>query len=270
MNLDSNGLVISGGDGGDSCQRQYEIFLRLAILSKIGIAPIALPTNLASPAQAQALLEVKPGIYVRNPDPTQWYSNPNTTSRDQLTPPLCYHSYMSFHGDKDSRKTLGRLLWACIKRGMFAQNDRPDGGGNWKIPDFLDPSLWSIFLRGSKTASLLLYPLLMLGDFVQLIGTALSIWGPIITNGTLSFTSRDPNDVDDNNMNNVMNVAQYTIPTPFSWLSRKMYKKYRQQNDGNTQMGETSAIMGAMVWYDRLPAGNPEIPELARPIVERY
>jgi hypothetical protein len=271
MNIDNYGLILSGGDGGDSCQRMFTVFLRENILQSInkGVPQFS---NMVGPTYAQTLLEPKAdGNYIRNPDPTKWYSDPTTTSRDQLTAPLCYHAYEAFHGNGYSKRYLIRLLWACIKRGMFAQNIHRNWGElGWKVPDFMDPSIWSVFLRGSKLLSYVFYPLLMVLDMFMLIGVIIKLWAPITKDGTLQFVARSPDDSDDENLNNVIMVAQYTLATPFSWLARKLYKKFRQQNYGNTVMGETSAIMGAMVWYHRAPAGNPEIAELARPIVERY
>lgn len=275
MHIDKYGLIISGGDGGDSCQRQYEVYLRQEILKKLGLQ-VPVVAGLATENSAQLALEVEPGIYVRNPDLTRWYSDPDNTSRDQLTSPICYHSYMSFHGNNDSQKAIRRLLKACLKRGMFAQNIYP----NWvdprttpvakKLPDLLDPGLWGIFLRSSKLLSIILYPLLMVSDLFSLLGVMISLWAPIMSDGTLNFRARNPNDVDDNNLNNVIMVAQYTLATPFSWFARKLYKKFRQSNNGNIQLGETNNILGAMMWYDKLPDGNPEIVDLARPIVARY
>jgi hypothetical protein len=178
---------------------------------------------------------------------------------------------MSFHGKDSSQKAIRRLLKACLLRGMFAQNIHKNWGeAGIKLPDFLEPGLWGMFLRGSKILSVLLYPLLMFCDLFSLLSVMINLWAPITADGTINFRARSMDDVDDNNMNNLIMVAQYTIETPFSWLARKIYKRFRQINFGNTIMGETSTIMGAMAWYDRAPQGNPEIVELARSIVKDY
>ena len=276
MNIDKFNLIQSGGDGGDTCHRMYTLFLRMAILEKIDPkAPIvaiihSFPIN---PLVTQNLLEPKAdGIYRRHCDPWFWTSNPRNLSRDQLTPVICYHAYLQ------QRKEQTRLLKQCLKRKMFAQNIYP----NWvdpetqevkkKIPDFLGFELWGIFARTYLYTIWAPVALLfvLFGDFFLLLAAIFAVAAPINKDGTLQFRMPGPDDVDDDNINNMLMVTQYIFQTPLSYLARKIYKTFRRKNLGNTLLWESNNIMGALCYYHRAPEGNPELAEVARPIVKRY
>lgn len=286
MIFDKYGMIISGGDGGDSCHRMFAMHLYQRILNELDLPYIGKfdfpesPSPLAEMANAestQVLLEVEPGIYVRNPDPTMWYSDPRTFSRDQTVPVICYHAVMA-KVRAENLEHLKDLLKACLKRGMFAQNIYP----NWfdprtsnavrkKLPDFLDPSLWGMFSRGFMNdkwyLACLLSPLVLFSDLFLILSVAFKLWAPINQDGTFKFRMSGPGDCDDMNLNNCLITAQYRFPTVFSWIARKMYKKFRKSNYGNTELGEREPIMGALAWYNK---ENPEITETIRRLVERY
>lgn len=282
MIIDNNGMIISGGDGGDSCHRMYTSFIRLRLQSLLGlIQSVPAPFDgTAGPAQTQHLLEVDDGIYIRNPDPTKWYSDPRNFSRDQMTPVICFHALMSDSPtpvfSQQAQRDQLRLLKACFKRGMFAQNIYP----NWvdprteavtkKTPDFIDPTLWGMFARTWINSAWvpLAVPVVIIGDIFMVFSALFKCFAPINKDGTLQFRWPDPGDTDDDNMNNCLMVSQYVFPTVFSKLARKIYKTFRRKNYGNTQLGESSAVMGAIAWYNH--NDNPEMTELARPLVERY
>lgn len=291
MNIDKWKLIQSGGDGGDTCHRMFTVALRMLINFRIALRnggnlpPIVRNPawqEIASPLESEKLLQESPGIYRRHPDPEFWGSDPRNTSRDQLTPVICYLAFLaSLSGDlgKEYRDKLGTLLKECLKRYMFAQNIYP----NWvdarkdatvkkKTPDFLNFDLWGVFARGYINTLWfpVALPFVLLGDFFLVLSAMFNVWAPITKDGTLELRWPKPDDVDDDNINNVLMVTQYVYPTPLSWLARKIYKKFRRKNLGNTELGEKSAIMGALAYYHRAPQGNPEIAELARPIVERY
>lgn len=282
MVIDQYGMIQSGGDGGDSCHRMYTSFIRLRLQSLLGlIQDVPAPFDqISSPAATQYMLEEEPGIYIRNPDPTRWYSDPRNFSRDQMTPVICYHTLMADSPTpvfaEQARRDQLRLLKACLKRYMFSQNIYP----NWvdprtepvtkKTPDFINFDLWGVFARAwLNTAWMpLALPFVLLGDLFLVLGALFKCFAPINKDGTLQFRMPGPDDVDDDNMNNVLMVTQHVFDTPLSKLARKIYKKFRRKNFGNTELGESSAVMGALMWYHR--NDNPEIAELARPLVERY
>lgn len=282
MVIDQYGMIQSGGDGGDSCQRMFTSYLRLRLLFNLGlIQTVPAPFDkTATPGKSMALLQPSEGIYIRNPDPTRWYSDPRNFSRDQMTPVICFHALMADSPTpifaETARKDQLNLLKQCLKRYMFSQNIYP----NWvdprtqavtkKTPDFLDPTLWGIFARtwiNTKWMPLAL-PVVVFGDIFMVFSALFKVFAPINKDGTLQFRMPGPDDVDDDNMNNCIMITQHVFPTIFSTLARKIYKTFRRKNLGNTELGETSAIMGAIAYYNH--NDNPEMTELARPLVERY
>lgn len=284
MKIDKYGMIISGGDGGDSCHRMYTSYIRLRLqcypLNIISSVPAPFDKT-ASPGPGQQLLEPNnDGIYIRHPDPDRWYSDPRNHSRDQMTPVICFHTVMASSPTPaiamGGRLYQTRLLKASLKRGMFAQNIYPNHVDprkeevKKKLPDLLNFDLWGVFARAYiKTAwAPLALLFIIFGDIFLILSSLFACFAPINKDGTLKFRMPGPDDVDDDNINNVLMTTQYVFPTPLSWLARKIYKKFRRQNYGNTKMGETSAIMGAIAYYNR--NDNPEMTELARPLVERY
>lgn len=291
MNIDKYKLIQSGGDGGDTCHRMFTVALRMLLNFKIvmdnhtpvpEIVKNPVWNEIASPVESEALLQDSPGIYRRHADPEFWGSDPRNHSRDQLTPVICYLAFLASRSGnlgKEYRGKLTTLLKQCLKRFMFAQNIYP----NWvdprkeevkkKTPDFLNFDLWGVFARGYVNTLWfpVALPFILLGDLFLVLSAMFNVWAPINKDGTLEFRMPGPDDVDDDNMNNVLMITQYAFQTPLSWLARKIYKKFRRKNLGNTELGEKSAIMGALAYYHRAAGqGNPEIAELARPIVERY
>lgn len=281
MILDKYGMIQSGGDYGDSCHRMYTCFLRTRILWDIdpdNSTMAMVMQEIQTPQNTQKLLEPeKDGVYIRNPDPTKWYSDPHNVSRDQLVPIMCFQALMS--ATDEFRENQKRLLLACLKRGMFSQNTEP----NWvdprtesvpkKIPDFLGPDLWAIMARSwIRTVWFpLALPIILFGDVFLVITALAKVFGPraLDSNGGIpKFEWPGPNDTDDENINNILQTTQHLFPTPFSWLARKIYKTFRQENYGNTELGEKSHALGAIAWYNH--KDNPEITELARLLVERY
>jgi hypothetical protein len=285
MQIDKYKMIYGGKDGGDTCHRMYTFWFRKFLLCDLGLIDGQDLKNTTKTvldiAQTQSMLEVDSGIYIRNPDPNEWYSDPRNVSRDQLVPVICLWAYLSFHfQDKNLshsvRSNLRRLLWACLSRGMFAQNIYPNGVDprkekvEEKMPDFINFELWGIFARGFVGTLWfpLALPFVLFGDFALIISALVKVFAPVVKNDTLIFKSQGLDDVDDDNMNNVLMATQYVFPTPMSWLARKIYKKFRKINNGNVVLGEKSTIMGALRWYHH--KDNPELAELARPLVERY
>lgn len=291
MNIDKYGMIQSGGDGGDTCHRMFTMYLRMLLVFKIAIENkgFQLPKIINDPSfelvrsasQTEVLLQPKPGIYTRHCDPNFWGSDPRNTSRDQLVPVICYLSFLaSRSGDlgKEYQYKLAALLKACLKRGMFAQNIYP----NWedprtqevkkKLPDFLNFDLWGMFARGFVNTWYfpIAIPFILFGDLFLVLSVLFTLFAPINQDATLKFRMPGPTDVDDDNINNVLMVSQHVYQTPLSWLARKIYKRFRKPNLGNSNLGERSPILGALMWYHRAPEGNQELAELARTIVEQY
>jgi hypothetical protein len=269
MYVDAYALIVQqDGDGGDSLQREgmYAFGKWLRYNQKANILIVAEPPEHQDPKRVMDKFEVAPGIFVRHPDPNKWYSNPATTSRDQLVPVIAYCAAYADHA------RLWRLFKATVKRGLFAQNTRHAGAHAHasKIPDTMIGHL-GLFIRAGGYWTAPLYPLLFITDTVNLIGTLLAAVPLHWEESHLRLRWREPRDVDDNNAVIAHLLAAHFKPTPISWLNRQVYASLRPTNNGNLVLGETNAVMGALAWYHRSEAGgNPEIAELYRPLIQEY
>lgn len=113
--------------------------------------------------------------YVRHPDPEQsyfgfasYYKNPwdGVISRDQMIGLIC-----GLIADGNKKGVFKVWLHSLAWLGLFTYNTRINGRSSlkspWKMPDFLGPSMWQMFIRGSMGKSaVVLYPLLAIFDLM--------------------------------------------------------------------------------------------------------
>lgn len=273
MYLDAYAIIVQKDmDGGDSLHREAMYAFAIKLRENELKSP-ANPESLSSRRPASFknnldIFEVAPGVYIRHPDPNKWYSNPETTSRDQLFPVIAYCAAYEDTG------RLWRLFKAVARRGFFAQNWIRIGQNETakKIPD---PMHFNIaqFIRAGGWYTAPLYPLLFLFDGLELMGTIVSALPLHFRDDHLWPRWKNGNDVDDNNLVVQHLLAAHYKPTPFSALSRYIYSVTRARNFGNTKLGERNAVMGAISWYHRSEfggEGNPEIAEAYRPLIDEY
>ncbi|MGZ3798249.1 MAG: hypothetical protein ACXVB1_17895 [Pseudobdellovibrionaceae bacterium] len=273
MYLDAYAVIVQKDlDGGDSLHREgmYAFGKKLRYDNFKNEIYIQDSPPLRRPASENImdLFEVSPGIYIRHPDPQKWYSNPDTTSRDQILPVIAYCAAY------EDYPRLWRLFKAVAQRGFFAQNTIRIGEGETdkKIPDPMHLNL-AQFIRAGGWWTAPFYPLLFAFDSIELIGTVLSALPLHFQDDHLWPRWRNENDVDDNNVIIQHLLAAHYKPTPISALNRYLYSVTRSQNLGNTLLGEKNAVMGALRWYHRNELGgegNPEIAEIYRPLIEKY
>jgi hypothetical protein len=273
MYIDAYAVIVQKDmDGGDSLHREgmYAFGKKLRYDNFENKVLVQDSSSLRRPASEDIIerFEVSPGVYVRHPDPNKWYSNPDTTSRDQIMPIIAYCAAY------EDYPRLWRLFTAVAQRGMFAQNTIRIGNGeiDKKIPD---PMILNFaqFIRAGGWWTAPLYPLLFVFDSIELIGTVFVAMPLHFQDDHLIPRLRTGNDVDDNNVVIQHLLAAHYKPTPISELSRYLYSVTRQKNLGNTRLGEKNAVMGALRWYHRNEyggEGNPEIAELYRPLIEKY
>lgn len=278
MYIDAYAVIVQKDmDGGDTLHREgmYAFGKKLVydhLNNKILLDTIAAKRNQGrAPASSTEILnrfEVAPGIYVRHPDPQKWYSNPDTTSRDQLMPVIAYCAAY------EDYPRLWRMFKAVARRGMFAQNYIRNGDGETsrKIPDPMHLNI-AQFIRAGGWWTAPFYPLLFVFDSVELVGTLITAVPLHLSDDKLIPRWRRPSDVDDNNVVVQHLLAKFYKPTPISELNRYLYSVLRSPNYGNTMLGEKNNVMGALRWYHRSEYGgeaNPEIAEIYRPLVEEY
>ncbi len=281
MNLDTMGFIVTAQkDGGDTCAEEgrywFLYWFNFVFMHNFGIVK-SLPDR-GHPEDIIDRLEVEPGIYVRNPNPKPfdaamiWETDPTTTSRDQLKPIIWYCAAF-----KD-RKRLLRLFWACLKRGMFAQDvHRNWSAPGWKLPDQMWTCLGN-FIRAGGWYTAPFYPALLLFDLIDLLGNAIWLAFPYVASDSSTwyqpwtwFTKRDPGSVDDNNTDIDLLGAVAFKPTPISWLNRKMWAMFRPRNDGNIILRVQNRVLGAMAWYhDPINQGNKEVVELYTAPILKY
>jgi hypothetical protein len=257
------------GDVGDSLQRESMYFFGQWYRYNRTENKLYLPSfdkARATPQEIISKFEIEPGIYVRNPDSSNWASNPDTTSRDQVIPVIAYCAAY------EDYPRLLRLFKATAVRGMFAQNTLRIGetSGRRKIPDTMIMNL-SLFIRAGGWWTAPLYPLLFIFDGVDLLGTIVSTFPAEWDASRQVLRWKTGDDVDDNNTIIQHLVAAEWKPTPASFLNRYFYSITRAQNDGNFVLHETNPVMGALAWYHRREFnGNPEMAEVYRPLIEKY
>lgn len=184
---DNNGLIVQkDGDGGDTAGREGDYWFQYGLLDTKGPEDFDRVLN---------LLQVSPGIFVRNPE---HYNDPKDFSRDQSV------SLIIAMGEMKKYKTLRSMLWQQIKRFTLYQNG-----------DLATPQDWNYYIRSFKAWPL--YPLLLLGDVF------------LLTNSLIRcIVGTNENTSDDVNHTIALLQAQYHYPTPISWLSRKVYKWFRR------------------------------------------
>lgn len=269
MYIDSYALIVQqDGDGGDTLQREgmYAFGKWLRYNQETNTLFIAESPERQDPAKIISKFEIEPGIYIRHPDPRKWYSNPDTTSRDQVVPVIAYC------GAYQDYPRLWRLFKATAKRGFFAQNIIRNGGGSQtpKIPDTMLGHL-GLFIRAGGWYTAPLYPVLFITDFADLVATVLNAIPIQWQKNPGHLRLEELKDVDDNNTIIAHLMAVKFKPTPISWLNRQIYSISRGRNFGNIEMGESNPVMGSLVWYHRYEGrGNPEMAELYRPLIEEY
>lgn len=187
MYYDSNGLIVQQNmDGGDTSGREGDYWYASAFMP--------LPSRVLNFDEVLTLLQVSPGVFIRNPIN---YNNPQDFSRDQTTPLILAM------GEMGKYETLRYLFWNQCKRfGLYPNGD---------IGGFED---LGYYIRSFK--AWYLYPILILGDLEMLGESIIRI-----------IESKDPNNTsDDINHTLALLQAQKHLATPISWIARKIYKKW--------------------------------------------
>lgn len=290
MKTDAQGLIVTqAGDAGDCLHNHatlefhrrlrqdllgHSIMPDLVELERAGVCMWG-DTAIGVRRHADQLLEKKPGLWVRHPDPSKWYSDEETTSRDALIPTL------GALGINKQYRALGRLCWQLAKRGFTAPNVKH----NWNRPGrkpFGDP-FWghiTAVIRPWGRWAWPLYPLMLILDLTLLVGAIIDAVKPL-----------SADDSDDRNAINMHMMAVRWMPTPISFLSRMIYSKTRPMCFGMAKQmlwpeidankaahapilpllilgGATHPVAAAWRWYCHYDF--PELGEVAMPLIFQY
>jgi hypothetical protein len=252
--LDKYDLIVQkDGDGGDSAQR-------------IGMWAFGSLFN-SQPDEVEFYRQLKAitigaGEFVRNPDPTKWYSNPLNFSRDQTRALVMAMGVYGF--DLALFRNLKNLILNFFRYPNIYPNFTKPGDPSYikKVPDIASPEDLGEYIRAFYSAGfksmLLLYPLVLLGDLFKLLGTLISVF----------YVDRDLTQYDD--LNSIMSFLQAFkwMPTPLSWLARKIYCKFRPviPNKQSITSGPESALWA----YFSGPNDIYPMYELYKPLIEKY
>lgn len=257
MNLDKNGLPVqANGDANDQLARASELAVA-ALLMPAQVTHDTMPVALNCLAAVQTSLQPHYGSWVR------YIGAPtDSTSADQI---VSVSAVNVIAKDHESLIATGLRMFGRLG---FAQNYRNtlDGSDSLQLPDFMLLRILPLLSR----VSLVLYPAAVVAD-ILLLCAALAAIGPVWTTGK-GFTARTPDDVDDNVLILTLIACSARMPTPLSWLARKLYGKYRATNDGCAlTTPPCNPVIGAMLWYHRAAAGgNPEVAQALIPLINAY
>lgn len=222
FDFDQYGLIIqTNGDGGDSGARTGLYYFLYALLTNAGIAT---RSNLAL-AINNVTASSHPLMLFRNPVN---YNDPKDFSRDQTNPLIMAMGVLDL-------QYLMKDWWSgLIKRYGFYQNK-----------DFAGPHDWGMYFRARRLH--VAYPFLLFSDLFLVLGSIIRC-----------IKGRDPNDVgDDINHTMMLIQAMHSMPTPVSWLARKIYAKFRP-----------FGVQYAWDWYFRPSTFANPFNELVKPIIQ--
>lgn len=210
-------------------------------------------------------IEIKPGICVRNPDPTKWWSNPNYFSRDQQS------AVVVGAGFSKNYSLVSSLFLNHLKRFGLYQNFQingvdVDGKKKFIQGDIATPEHLNLYIRALNLW--FLYPLLLIGDLFTVLNSLIIIYK----------SYRDADDTS-NDLNHIAIClqAKKRLPTPISYLARKLYRYFRKNAGSDNQnrlsgFGPQTALdhyFGDTVNKRILGVSSPPINELFKPFLEK-
>jgi len=224
-------------DPGDTAQREGMFAFGAYILHQMGKMDDA-EFKWCADRYAQALdLLNDPnhdGFLRRYPDPSYWGGLSDRFSRDQSVPNVVAMGLLQ-------RDHLKRFFLEHLKHRalLFTTNTRrnwawPPGDPRydaneyrWKVPDLTFGSFHALYIRAFKAKWL--YPLLLILD-LDLLGGAIA----------KLFYAKDPTNNDDLNHLITQYQADMIMPTPWSWLAKRVYRwrKYPANAGSATNPGQ--------------------------------
>jgi len=272
---DSNGLIRQkNGDSGDQCNRTGFLFFCNALLFDT-----ALPHRVEF-SKSLDKLSLSDGTYRRSADPKHWGFSPKTSSRDQQLP------IAMALGAWGMKSRLCQMFVKLLSRFGFYTNtrhnwqyetlveqneaiksrivDRTWEGKHWKLPDFALPHHINCYLRGFNWV--VLWPVVLVCDTFLVVNSIVKV-----------IKSRDKNDNDDLQMICMMIQASIYLPTPLSWLAKRIYR-LRLNPVYDTWYGRDKPripsrvhpAQACLISYFRPESHAPPLDKLCAPLVEKY
>lgn len=293
LEFDQWGMILQGGDGGDSAANMgtYHIFLQTRrnmghVMFNDGPWPasdlrafVAALWQLEAPGSPIAFANV--GLYRRHPDLRYWTARTNTMSRDQTIPLL---GAMALY--KHTGRVVDYLIGHAKRLFLFTTNTTPNWSDpistpntlttwqrvkfffGWdpgravyalKIPDITLFEFWALELRGlyRPWAWPVIFPLVLFADLFTVFGSLDKVF----------VYAKDATNNDDRNHVNTMLVGLQICPTPLVRLAANIYSM--RPRAGYDKPSEVSGPQSALDHYYG-PVDAPPLNELGRPIMKYY
>lgn len=222
-------------DGGDAAHRAGVFYFGLYL--KFKDSPAELKEVRSKFLTDLNKLKISTGKFVRHPDPSKWYSNPDNFSRDQTMSLII--ALGAFNEVKEVQANFDQLI---SSNGFF-----PNKLKNWTneekhLPfDYRDisaPSDWGMYIRALKKKE---YYLALYFADLQLLGNAL------VRIVISYFDDRDTSD--DVNFTLLLLQSELSMPTFISRSSAWIYSKYRKVSPFTKVPNNQNAVASAWEYY---------------------
>lgn len=193
--------------------------------------------------------------FVRHPDQSKWYSNPNNFSRDQTTPLIIA---MGFFDEKE--RIIENLNFLVKNKGFYPNNLKNWTNEQKVFPrdynDFAGVTDYAHYVRSLKNKYF--YPYLLISDISLFVHSIIRIY----------YSYYDETDTSDD-LNFTLSIIQSeeSLPTPLSKAAKFLYAKFKKNN---SLVNSTNAIQSSWDYYFRPEALAPPLNEVYRCLIIRY
>lgn len=231
-------------DFGDSAQRTFtsEICKEEDILLKI-----ALIHHVDSHDKSQ---------FVRHWDQSMWWGKLWNMSRDNFKPIMWAAALKK--DDFTMRVVSERNFFLWNFKDIWPE---PEEEPNWP-PDFILPTIvWGAQIRARRASRFGDLIILSLCDIVDLLSTCILV--------IKSWFKPNETSSDLNQMNEIIFKCK-TVGTPFSWLVRKIYAKFRANPIHASSTYLNNKIKGVLRVYYWDPKCHPPMWEVLDPMIDKY
>ncbi len=216
-------LVQKSGDGGDTLNRMSHWAIAKYLTGD--------DVELYFLYKVNRYLHNGRGVFRRHPDPEMWYSDWDRGTRDQLTPLVIACGFLRCKPLLFLlRRQLFKNWFMTVKlwpRNVWKDKDehkrRAAHFRVWSNDTFRDVLISHIPLHIRAHRAWYFYPLLMLFD--------LELLGGSLIKAVFGRWNKRARSGDDGNFIARTLQAKEVLPTPFSWLARKIYKKRPHMRD---------------------------------------
>jgi hypothetical protein len=247
MYRDRYGLIVTKSwDGGDSLRYEGAFWLANKLRAELIMRE---EHSVNTPAEVIDLIEPyksQPGVVVRNPNPSEWWSDPKNTSRDQT---LSAFIIAQLH-DRDFLDRLVRAhrarWWLCSNNSdilWFTSVVPRARGGFWNIMLYVTD--WFFFF-----------------DFLSAVGAF-----PVYDDGQKKWKFYDPKDTG-KFWNLCLAMCQPGYETFIRKMARWIFGHFARKNAGTEAFNEPHPVAAALQW--ECMDDTPDLGRMWKPLVYFY